>query len=320
MGKLKSSRLASFAIILSVTVLGLPSVALWMLRARLPEQIATHFGADGAADGWSSLSAALLWPMAFGLGMALFLVAIGHFMRSMRFMGPFAVGMSAMLAIVGYGSILGQIDGGTPDVGPLIFVGVLVMVTIPVIGWWWLKDRMEPTPVEKTGTFAASLPGHPDVRSWSGETRRGKTPVVVAVIVSLVGIFMMVLFRHEPWLMATMGLLIFGMLPLLFLSQQHVRIDADGVSGTSLGIRVHHTPLDDILSAGHVQVDPLGDFGGAGFRSSIDGHREGVVTGAGEALIFQRRGQKDFVITVEDAVGASRVLAMLVQERRVTSG
>ena len=65
-----------------------------------------------------------------------------------------------------------------------------------------------------------------------------------------------------------------------------------------------------------MHVDPLGDFGGVGFRGSIDGHRDGLVTGAGDALIFQRRGQKDYVITAEGAVEAARVLEMLVAERQ----
>lgn len=316
MRKISAKAVAVGSMILSLIVLAVPLAVTWALRERLPERIATHFGPDGQPDGWSSLPVALLWHLTLGLFMSVVLLGLGLGTRSMRFMGPFAVGISALIAVAGYGSMLGQLDGGMAKPGPLVFFGLLPLILIPAVGWWWLKDRMEPVPVEATGTFTPSLPGHPEVRSWSGETRRGKAAVVMAVVIGLLGAGMLVLFRGDPWLMAAIGILVFGTIPLMFLGNQRITIDGDGVTGKALGIRLHHTPLDEVLSAGHVQVDPLGDFGGVGFRGSIDGRRDGLVTGAGDALIFQRRGQKDYVITVEQAVEAARVLEMLVEERQ----
>ena len=86
----------SAAIVVLVTVAGV--TALWMVRDQLPDQIATHWGANGQADGFTAVEQIFVMNALLGgllpLGVVLFVITIivnvsarsivGRFDRRMR--------------------------------------------------------------------------------------------------------------------------------------------------------------------------------------------------------------------------------------------
>ncbi|NLE98732.1 MAG: DUF1648 domain-containing protein, partial [Propionibacterium sp.] len=288
----------------------------WATRGNYPESVAVHWGANGQPDGWMSLSAALLTSTITLTFLCCLMVGIGVLTKSIAIMTPVTVGMAVALGLVIHGSIFAQAGDEAPVIGPFLFAGVVTWIVIGVVGYRWLKPRILEVPPGATGTFTPSLPGHPENRHWRGRTRGGAGMWVGAVLVGAVGIFLAAMIGlADPWLTAAILLLTVGVAPLILSALQEITVDEGGLTGRFLGFRATHIPLAAIRSAGVVEVQALGEYGGVGSRTAVDGLREGLVTSSGEALIVERDGLKDFVITVDDAHSAARVLAMLLAER-----
>lgn len=293
-----------------------PAILLWANREDYPDRVAVHWGADGRADGWMSLGASLLSATIFISLLTLFMIGLGAVVKSLAIMAPITVGMAMAMAWTIYGATLAQAGGDAPDVGPFLFSGVVVWAVVGALGYLWLRGRLPMVPAAETGTFMPSAPGHPEIRRWQGSTRVGNGIWVAAGVLVLVGVVLAaVIGVRDAWFAAALLLLTVALAPLMLLSLQEITIDERGVTGTWFGIRVTRIPLDELRSAGHLHVEALGDYGGVGFRTAVDGRREGLVTSTGEALILEREGRKDYVITVDDAPAAARVLAMFIGER-----
>lgn len=302
--------------VLALLIALVPGAVLWLLRGDLPDRVAVHWGVDGQPDGWASVGTAILSGVLIGAAISLLLVAVGAFMKAMRVMGPMAVGAAAFGAILLQGSVLLQRDGAEPKLGFLLFVALLAWLVIGIVGWRFLRDRIVPVPPTETGTFVPSPPGHPDVRTWSGRLRGGNGIVILAALVAVTGVVLSLwLGASDPWMMASLLLLTVGVALLMLLSvRQVVEIDEQGIRVTAFGLTLERIPLTQLRSAGRIEVEALGDFGGYGRRVGLDGKREGLVTSSGEALIVERDGQKDLVFTVDDAHTAASVLAMHLAE------
>lgn len=289
-----------------------PALILTMLRDRFPAEVAVHWAVNGAPNGWAPFLAAAWLPALVTLAMVALMVGIGIATRSLAVMAPVTVGLAAFMAVLSVGGILMQSDGAVGPIGPMLFVAMLTMLGISAAGIWWLRGRIAPPPVGDTGTFPPAFPGDPAVRRWEGHTRVGAGVWASILLTLTLGIGTTLLIGwNDPWAGAAMALLFVAIIPTFILSWQRIVIDDRGLTTTCLGFTVHRVPLDDILSAGHVELEPLGDYGGAGHRSSHDGLRDGIVTSRGEGLIIQRRGAKDFVIACDDAPTAARTLATL---------
>lgn len=312
-----TGRMVGWTLAAGLAVGIIPAVLLWATRGNLPQEVAVHWGSDGTADGWMSVGGALFTGAIFITLLAGFMAGVGAITKSLRFMAPFTVGMSVAMAWLIYGTILAQAGGGTPRAGPYIFSSLLVGVAVGVVAYYWLRPRLPVHTPDETGTFVPSLPGHPEIRRWQGRTRVSTGLWVVSGIILLPGLVLVaVSAARDVWLAASILLATVAVVALMLVSVQRITIDGRGVTSTWLGLRATHIPLAEVRSAGHVEVEALGEFGGVGFRTAVDGRREGLVTSSGEALIVEREGHKDYVITVDDARSAARVLAMLLHEGR----
>lgn len=302
---------------LSLLVIWVPTAILAWHRDSLPERVAIHWGPDGNPDGWASPQFAIAFAPLFTTGIVALLLGLGAAMHSLGIMAPVALGMAALLAIVTQGSLLLQLSGSSDvGVGPLLFVGVVALVLIVVLGAWALRGRITPPPATHSGTFDPVEATGDEPARYDGRVRRSKGLQVGAGVLAVAGIGLGVLLGWgDSWAGAAMALLVVVCALAMLAAQQRVVVDDDGLT-TYLGpLRVHHFAADDILAAGHVHVEALGEFGGLGWRHSIDGRRSGLVTGSGEALIVQLRDGKDFVITVDDAPAAARVAARVSRRR-----
>lgn len=53
----------------------------WQTAAQLPERVATHFGANGAANGWMTRDGHVRFTVLMGIGSSAFVVAVFAFIR-----------------------------------------------------------------------------------------------------------------------------------------------------------------------------------------------------------------------------------------------
>lgn len=53
----------------------------WRTSAQLPERVATHFGADGAPNGWMTRAGHVRFTVLMGIGTSAFVVAVFAFIR-----------------------------------------------------------------------------------------------------------------------------------------------------------------------------------------------------------------------------------------------
>lgn len=113
----------------------------------------------------------------------------------------------------------------------------------------------------------------------------------------------------DPYAGIAIALVIAGVGALNISYCQRVYITSAGFPPHFFGMRAFDFPLDQILSAGCIDINALAEFGGVGYRTSLRSERDGIVIGSGPAFIFQCAGRRDFVLSVDEPCAAARVLA-----------
>ncbi len=284
---------------------------------RFPGDVATHWGADGAPDQWQSFNSAVITALVGMVLVPLFMIAVGIALKATTSMGGFAVGMSGFLAFLMVGSLWIQRDGNTsePRIGPLLLLGLGAGVVLGVLVGVMLAKVGEP---DKRGDGPAPTPAMPLSGSadleWTGRTRVAGGAVVFIVILTLalIGVAAVIAIQ-DPWMGLFLGLVGLLVPASLGLAAAGIRIDERGVQTRRLGrIALVNVPLHEITGAGTREIHALGDFGGWGYRASLDGSSQGLVLASGEALVVQRGERKDMVIVCDDATTAARTVATLI--------
>lgn len=282
------------------------------MKGQFPAQVVTHWGIDGEPDGWTSIGFAIVTPLLIGTPLVVFLALLGAAMKIGQLLGPMAVGSGTFIAITLAGIIASQRNDAAIETGWPVFLGLLSSIIISIAGFWFLRDRITAVPATQTGTFTPVAPGDLTHRRWEGRLRGGIGIYILGVLVIALGIVMIVLIRGDFWLEASLALVLSVVIMILFFTVRlRITIDDSGLRVRKLGLTLQRIALPEIRAAGVIDVEPLGEFGGYGYRVGLDGKREGLITGSGQALIIERSGHKDFVYTVEDASTAARTLATL---------
>lgn len=99
-----------------------------------------------------------------------------------------------------------------------------------------------------------------------------------------------------------------------------VKIDNTGLTVRSiLGWPRIHVPSNEILNAQITEVSPFADFGGYGWRGGFNGAQVGIITRAGEALLVDRTGNREIVVTTDDAQTAAELLNTFADRSRNVS-
>lgn len=304
----------------TVAAIAVGLTAVWAVRDQLPDPVARHWGADGRPDGFSSLRAHLVFATLFPLLMAVLLLGLGAATRQLRALGPVAAGMSVFLSTLFFGGTVaqrGQQASSAADVGWPVWAGAAAGAATGLLVWLATRDTRHHV------ATAAPAPGAPRVRvdpgtrvAWTGSTRASTGVWVSAVL----GLLPMLVMGAVFWAMGnrSMGLFMLAlevpMVLLLSALRCRVTIDARGVRALGLGlvpwVRV---PLEQIEQATISTVSPLGDFGGWGYRGSLDGSGGwGLVTAEGEAVVLERAGRGPLFITVDHAREAAGVVNTLL--------
>lgn len=235
----------------------------------LPDPVATHWGASGRADGFTSLGMLTLLMTGVVLVLTLVLVAAFTYQRvPARVMTGMTGGLAAFCATLFVTSLLAQrgaTDAATVRFDPtwigialvagLLVAGAVAVLTRPDIDAGSTPNEPSPALTLADGSDAV----------WVGRVTN-RVQLAGAALLAVVGLVLLVL---PVW---PIGLAVLGISALLGLFASWT------VTAGDHGLRAHAVPavvrlgvpVDEITGAEVVQVAPIGDFGdfgGWGVRS-----------------------------------------------------
>lgn len=306
----------------SAAVLSLPWLVVTALGDRLPDPVASHWGADGVADGFTPLATAWVWPLVGGGLTVLFLVGLGLATRQLRPLAPVAIGTATFIGVLGAASIAAQVDGEAAEatVGAALAWAFVAGITVGVLAALLVRRV---SPVVTTQRRRGSLPTTvPRLRTssanrlvWTGHTRTSRGVRIGGWATTLPLIVLAAVFAaNTQWTMAGVMLgvgAIVGLLMWAFLGAT-VFVDAGGVRVRSLGITWVKVPLSSIERADPVVVH-WGEFGGIGLRAQLGSEGAiGLITSSGDAVRVDRAGQGPFYVTLDPADHVAAVINTLV--------
>ncbi len=291
----------------------------------LPETVAVHWGPNGA-DGFAPAWTVPTMLTAVGGGIAVLFTAVvagaatrrGE--RNIRLLATVTLAVVTLLTVVltwSTGMQRGiEFGDAVPGViGPLL--GGLVAAALAAVVAALILPRTIAVERESAPAAApAELPATART-AWMRTASASPGSVVVAIgallLVTVAVVAAISVATPVVWPVAVVPALL--VILLLFTLRMRVRVDERGVQVRGLlGVPRITVPLDRITSAAVVDVSPLADFGGWGFRYAPG--RSGVVLRAGEALEVRRDDDSALIVTVDDAASAASVLAALVERAR----
>jgi hypothetical protein len=289
-----------------------PAVVTLLLHwDRLPEQLATRFAFDGSVSSHLSREALLVAMVGLGLVLAVVLGLVNRPLRGVRVSTwdiprlhvVVSWGVAGFLGVVLFTVVASNLDARDPSEVSMPLVGLLYALGAAVVAGTaaaLLVPKSEPAPPDEQEAPAMDLAPGEHV-SWS---RPVSSPWLTVLGIGLV-VTGVVLGAFSGWgpglVMAAAGLLV------ILLSSATVSADRRGatVTFTALGWPRVRVRLDQIESAAAKDVSPA-EFGGWGYR--IVPGASGLVLRSGQALVVTRTTGRRFVVTVDDAETAARVL------------
>jgi hypothetical protein len=289
-------------------------VAPWLLRGRLPDPVATHWGFDGRPDGRAPFVVDALLPVVLALlaatvplraaaradrAVARMLVATGHGLAAL------AVGLRVVTLRANLDAASWQ-DAG--DVGGLTVLGMLVLaVVIGSIGWALAAWRPEQPVPARTVRPLDLAPGTSPV--WNGRADGRFVALLPLLLIAVAVVVRLVV--PAPGDRLAFVLLLVACLGAL--TSMHVTATV-GPRGLTvrfgyLGAPRLRVPLERITAVRVEDVEPM-RYGGWGYRM-MPGVRA-VVIRRGPGLRVERVGRPALVVTVDDADRGAALLTTLI--------
>ncbi len=303
-------------IVLALVAVVLAAEALSPLRGgSLPQRMATHWGGDNRANGWSSATGLLLLSISVAVVCVAVLVT-AMLARTPRVRGfwPTLTGLAGFVggAIGGSTALTVHLARNSPD--PLTTPGPTPLQLVAVIGSAMLfgavaalAGRTAPArdPLSTVLRSPELGAGPQDVLMWH-RSMSTRLFVLVGLAVVAVGVVLAVLGEGAVAIvMAALGGLIIAGLSRI------------GVSADQRGLTVSYgwwawprtvIPVRDMASVDAIDIDP-GQWGGWGYRGSLRlFDRAAVVLRSGEGLRVKLRNGSTFAVTVDDAATGAAVL------------
>ncbi|HLT66338.1 MAG TPA: DUF1648 domain-containing protein [Microbacterium sp.] len=301
------------------------SIAQLALMPVLPETVAIHWGGSGVADGFGP---AWTYPaMTFGIGggltvliagLALFEVK-GEAQRTQyRFLGAVIGAETGLLGTMMLGLVIVQVGLADATDAPnsywILGLGLIVAAAMGIVYFLVLE---EPPAADADERDVAPLElGDLEQAVWIRSARMSRTAGwTLGLLLGLTTLGMLVICFIEmrgpsgaSWAVwGTLALMLVVTFLSLAMVRFDVRVDADGLSARPpIGWPRIHVPASRITSARVVEVSPMAEFGGWGWRIGASG--TGIVLRAGEGIRIGREGKSDLTITVDDAETAVALL------------
>lgn len=308
----------------SATALGLTAVAsavVWTWRDELPDPLATHWsGRNPVPNGFMSLNQLIV---STGLMVVIFSAlfgAIAWFWGSSAITRRMVAATDVWIGGFGAGLLLTTAaaqrnleDSTHAAVRGWAVAAALVVPLVPAVVAALLVggDRHDPSawPVDAAAERIDLGAGERAV--WirradggPGLVVGGVATLVTALVAIAVGL----------WALLIVPVLLVALFAAMFAFT--VRVDATGLTVRSLiGWPGTHVPADEVERASVIDVHPMRQFGGWGWRVGRGG-RVGVVLRAGAGLLVERSGGRSFVVTVDDAATGAALLNTLADRTR----
>jgi hypothetical protein len=284
----------------------------------VPDRVAIHWGADGP-DGFAAAWTSVALTAGLGVGLTALFALI---MASTR--GASATAVHKLLAVVSLGTAI--FTGATvsaslgvqrglddareaPDFGGWAAAAFGVALLVAVIAWFALPKAA------RTGDDAAVAE---PLRLSPGERSAWLATVqvpggVIAVLVVGLGIavaataFAVAVAGGRMWPLLLVPVVVLALSAMGI--AWRVRVDAAGLTVRSLpfGWPRRRIRLDQIDAVKTVQVNPIAEFGGWGWRWGAAG--TGVVVREGQGILVVLRDGRRFTVTVDDAATGAALLA-----------
>lgn len=289
-------------------------------RSELPDPIVTHWGPTGP-DAVGPVGPHVLAHVLIVMGFSLFMWAIGFFGGRDALTRRIVAAVAAFFGVLLSGALIGNLavqrgladagEVGGADLGLALGFGGAVGAAA-LAAWVSPGDQPQPTtePLPADAPRLELAAGEQVV--WVRQAGQQAALVIVALVAALAAVAAVV---TRTWggplvLGGALAVLLLVMLRWTFV------IDATGLTARSVLRRPRiHVPLDEVLLAEEVQVDPLREFGGWGLRRGRFG-RTGVVLRSGSALQVRRTGDRVLVLTVDDAATGAALLNALAERSR----
>lgn len=313
------------AIVLPVVVTAVAAVVLAGWLPAFADPVATHWGLDGA-DGFGPASTYLWLLLGMGVGVPLLLavttlaIARDQWGGAARLMGALAAGMSVFAVVLSVGSLWIQRDlapgAAVPGIGGVVGIAFAGLVIVGVLGWLLQPHYRAPA--------GRVLTSRQDVRAVDGErvvwlatatVPRGVLVLLGLVLAGMVALAAIMLGTGVAggWVVALVAVAV--ALALAATASYRVSVTPEGFAARALLGRPRvDIPVAEVASVRAIDVSPFGDFGGWGWRISVDG-RTGIVTRRGPAIEVSRRDRKPFLVTVDGAEEAAALLQDYVDRR-----
>lgn len=301
-----------------------------VLLPRLPDPAAVHWGVGGEVDGWGPAWSFPVLTAVVGGGIVALTGVAAQSGRAraggaldLRFVSAMNLWLAGFLGSLTLLLVVIQVgveDASTVDMPFWMMLPSLALGLALGAAGWFLTPRVQgDTAAGATPDTVALRPGEQAAWLQTVSMSRVAMAVMVAAVVSSFAIlaFAVVAVRPGPetWIIGLTALLVGA--ASLAMTVFHVRVDGTGFTVRSaVGWPRVTIPTADIASVEVVQVNPMGDFGGWGWRYNPT-FGQGAVLRSGDALRVTRTNGKKLTVTVDDAATAAALLRGLQERGRV---
>ena len=311
---------AGVTALVGLGLLGAAALLVNSWRPQLPDPVASHWGMDGNPNGYTTVGTAIGVMLVSGvvlvLGFAAVTLGLGQSALTRRIGAAATIWSALFLSIVTVGSLYGQ-RGLTdardaPGLSGVLLVAISgALVAAIVVAVLVPGDPVQPT-VEPVDREAPRVPLEAGVETvWSGVA---ESRVALACGLGAAGLMLTFAVLTRIWVLFVAAVVVFALIASM--SIVVVRIDRTGATIRSpLGWPRTRVPLTEVVRTTVINVRPLRDFGGWGWRVGRGG-RVGIALRGGESLLIERTGDRSTVVTVDHASAAAGTLNALADRAR----
>lgn len=317
--------------VIPVAIAVVASIVMLTWLPELPNPIAIHWGVAGP-DGYGTVGSLVLLLVAIVTAFAALAVGsawrqslVGLLTRNQKIRLVSSVWLSVLSSVGMAGSVAGQRGlahaSQAPNVGPALLLGALSGVVLAAVAWMALPKSdaslmldTESEPVEMVDSEHLSDTGP---AFWYRTVRlsSGVLIALVVVVILAAGSAVYATIRAPSGAIVALVLPVVVLLIVVATSCWRITADRRGLTARSiLGWPRVVIPVEKISAVAVINVTPLADFGGWGWRFASHG-RSGIIMRAGRAIEVTRTNGKRFVVTVDDAQTGAGVLAAARRQR-----
>lgn len=288
------------------------------IQDRLPAEVATHWGADGAADGFSPKGTIpiVFGAMTFLVGGLLSLISNGvdRSIVGLRFLRGMPLATVWFLSTLGVVLTVIQLDQTEP---PSLPGWAIPSALVAGVAGWGLAVVVA-GPTEPAPSMHQPLPGPASAVAGHATAWRGRTPVAVVMLV-MAGVLVVVSLAigwFAGWLVLVIFVPVVALLAASSVYEVTVGVDGVSVAGAVLGFPRVRVPLNQITAATAGSVDAW-SFGGWGIRMGANGE-SAVITRSGPALAVTRTDGAMLRVSLDRPEEPAELLTSLIDLRTGT--